>query len=86
MMRRFALFPAMLLAAPLAISGMGVPIALERATLAAEAVQPARKKRRAAYRAADGRYRSKNAPTRRKLRSNRLHVSRRVRRKHRRAA
>ena len=46
-----------------------------------------RDKARRALASAPARYRrSKNAPTKRKLKANRLHVSRRVRRKHRRRA
>ncbi|MCZ4341531.1 hypothetical protein O4H52_07960 [Sphingomonadaceae bacterium G21617-S1] len=54
-------------------------------TRTAEEAPATKRVRRKAYAPArSGAHKSKNAPTRRRLKANRLHISRRVRRRHRR--
>ncbi len=82
--------PLFLAAALLSCSPIGIGIsapACELMKVEGEAPAPARKRRRARIAvSAPAHRRSKNAPTKRRLKANRLHIGRRVRRKHRRAA
>ncbi len=76
-----------ILAAPL--FGFAPAAAASRAILPAapkKQVRAAKRQRLALPTLAPVHRRSKNPPTKRKLKSNRLHISKRVRRKHRRAA
>ncbi len=68
--------------------GFAAPMAAQPAVLEGElptAGRQQKKRRHSPSPTVVGRYKSKNPPTKRKLRANRLHISRRARRKHRRA-
>lgn len=87
-MRRSA-FTLVMASSLLAVSGMFAPSAAAPAVVPAQPKKQLKAvKRQKTAEAVDApKYRrSKNPPTRRKLRANRLHISKRVRRKHRRAA
>jgi hypothetical protein len=83
---------ALMAASALGLAAAAAPSVTEAgriATLPGEARSSAAKKSKKMRALASGshkRFRSKNSPTQRKLKSNRLTISRRVRRKHRRAA